>query len=851
MSIGGLGGLVGRLLGLEEAQRIEAIEPSLGAPWAHDAPAWLLFACVAAAVVAVVFYVRYQRHRSAPARAVLAVLRGAALAMIVLMLAEPVLTVTLSAQRRPAVWLLLDGSDSMNIVDPWSGPELERLAAAVGLSAATGGDGAAGSAGGAAGGTTGGAAGASPSVPGGAETTAASLSRTEWVKALLRKDGGAMLRQLADRYRLRAFVFDRPDGVRSLELTSGPREEIDVERLVSQWNPGGDVTALGAALADLARRHASGQLSALVVFSDFNQNAGPPAVAAARELGVPLLTVGVGPAAAVDLALTIDAPLHVKKDEQGTIAVVVRQQGLDGQTIQVRLSAGQAGEADAAASAFEPIGEKTVTLESASQQRIDFPYVPERAGRFTLLAEVEPVAGEVVEENNRARRDVTVLDDFLRLLFVEYEPTWEWRFIKEVFHRDKLVGMKGFRTFLRSSDPRVRQTNEMFLPTMSLSRSEFFAHDVIFLGDLPSSALNPRFCEMVDEFVRHFRGGLVVIAGPRFGVGQLADTPLGALLPVKVDPRAKINDRQPFRLQISPRAFTVDFMRLGGENEAESRKAWDNLGELPWYQPVERPHPLATVLAEHPSHTCVDGKTRQPIIAIHTVGNGEVVYVGLNETWRLRRMYGEKYYRQFWGQMIHRLGLSHELGGQKRFVVRTDRQRYQADEEVVLSVEAYDADYQPLKEADLPGRKLAGELILPVEGSGSGGAAQPLALTMVRDGLYEARFPVYAGGEYRARVHDPITDKPVDTVFQVAAVSVERQSAVRNVALQDALARLEAGGKSYDLASAVRLADELRLEAKTETTVEVIPLWNTWLLFVAVVGALLGEWLLRKWVNLT
>ena len=45
-------------------------------------------------------------------------------------------------------------------------------------------------------------------------------------------------------------------------------------------------------------------------------------------------------------------------------------------------------------------------------------------------------------------------------MFVEYEPTWEWRFIKEVFHRDPLVGMKGFRTFLYSSDPQVREKNE-------------------------------------------------------------------------------------------------------------------------------------------------------------------------------------------------------------------------------------------------------------------------------------------------------------------------------------------------------------------------------------------------------
>jgi len=90
-----------------------------------------------------------------------------------------------------------------------------------------------------------------------------------------------------------------------------------------------------------------------------------------------------------------------------------------------------------------------------------------------------------------------------------------------------------------------------------------------------------------------------------------------------------------------------------------------------------------------------------------------VIYLGFNESWRLRRKYGELYYRQFWGQMIHRLGLSHALGSQKRFVVRTDRQKYQPDDKVLLSVEAYNANYEPLTEEDVPNRTLSAELTSP------------------------------------------------------------------------------------------------------------------------------------------
>jgi len=247
----------------------------------------------------------------------------------------------------------------------------------------------------------------------------------------------------------------------------------------------------------------------------------------------------------------------------------------------------------------------------------------------------------------------------------------------------------------------------------------------------------------------------------------------------------------------------------------------------------------------------VDGKTRQPLIAVRRFGRGEVIYLGFNETWRMRRKHGERYYRQFWGQMIHRLGLSHALGSQKRFVLRTDRRSYQAEDQVLLTVEAYDADFRPLAEEDLADHRLEAELILPTAAGAEGGGAQPLSVTQLRKGVFEARFPVYTAGEHRVSVIDPITEKPVEITFQVTGVAVERQNAVRNVTLQQQIADVNPGGKSYDLTDIAALADEIELSPKVETTIEIRPLWYTWACFGFVVGLLLAEWFLRKWVNLS
>ena len=809
---------IGRLLGLEQTQTIQRIEPALAAPWAQSAPAWLLFGCLGVAALAILFYTRYQHGRHRSARIMLAVSRAALLSLLLVILAEPVLTVRITSRLRPALWLLFDGTDSMAVADEMPEDQRANMAKAVGLPA-------------------------NPATTASPGAGSVRLSRTEYVKALVGREENNLLKRLAEKFRLRAFLFDRPEGVRALELASSGDTANEPKHLASQLTTDGQVTALGAALDDLARRHATSNLAGLVIISDFNQNAGPPALDAATRLGVNVYTIGVGPTAAADLGVDLQAPPVMKKDERSTLVATVRHEGLSGKVVTVRFSIREPDQADEAATT---LGQRSVKLD-ASVQTVELPYVPTQTGPFVFTAEVDPLEEEVIAENNRAQRESTVRDDFIRLLFVEYEPTWEWRFIKEVFHRDKLVGQRGFRTFLRSADPKVRQTNELFLPALTPARSEFFAHDVIVVGDMPAAALSPTFCRMAEEFVGKFGGGLVVLAGPRFGPGQLAQTALADMLPVKLDPNARPAERSPFSLARTADAAQYDFMQLGAGTE-ENDRAWNNLGQLSWYQPVERLRPMATALAEHPTDTCVDGKTRQPIIAAHHYGRGEVIYLGFNETWRLRREYGEKYYRQFWGQMIHRLALRHALGSQKRFVVRTDRRQYQADDQVLLTVEAYDANFEPLAEDKVPSHKLSAELILPGQ-SPQGAETRPLSVAQLREGVFETRIPVFAPGEHRIKVRDPITNENVETAFRVASVSVERQRAVRNVALQQAIADTT-GGKSYDLTTADRLPEEIQLASKTETRVEVIALWNTWLCFGCVIVLMLGEWLGRKWVNL-
>ena len=823
---------LGWLVGLEGVTSIDEIErPELAAPWAQEGPFWVFLAAVGLIVLAIVFYLRFQPGPKVPARWGLAICRGLLLALLLITLADPVLRAHVTRLHKPQLYVVFDGTDSMAIADQLPEAQRAALVSATGLKTETKGN-------------------ETPVAPNLQPT------RLDYVQAWLKKADNNTLEKLqAKDIEIEAFLFDGNTTSQLRKLSDGSHrldQKLSTADLAGQLTHTGQVTALGAVLQETSQQFGSGRLAGVVFVSDFAHNSGTSPIGLAGnspilKLGAPIFAVGVGSTEAIDLAVDLQIDPKMKKAERSKVVAKLRQSGLQGQSVTVRVTGRKIG-GDSATSPEFQIGQRTVTLEgNVTTAEIDF--TPEESGNFQFAATVEKLEGEIVDQNNHAVREVNIIDDYLRLMYVAHEPTWEWRFIKEVFHRDKLVGMDGFRTFLASSDPRVRESNVLFLPTITPKRSEFFANDVLFLDDMPRGELKDRFCEMTKEFVGKLGGGLVVICGPRFGPKELQQTPLADLLPVIVDPQAEMRDAPEypeFRLRLTPYAAQHPFMQLTA-NEIDNAKAWDNMGKLPWYQPVAALHDQAQVLAEHPTDKCRDGKTPQPLITIREFGKGKVVMLSFNETWRLRRKYGEKFYRQFWSQLIYSLGMSHALGSDKRFVARVDQPQYRVEDKVTLTVEAYDANFEPLDEENVADRTLEAELVIPGAG---GGDLRPIRVPMLRKGVFEARIPVLAVGEYVLRVKDPVTNKYSEQRFEVTALSAERRSGVRNEKLQNQIAETS-GGKAYDLTTVHNLANDLQVEPRIEKLTRNRALWSTPLWFTLVVGLMLGEWFFRKMIKLS
>ena len=816
----------GWLLGIDAAQEVRIERYELGAAWAAGSGRfWVWFGAVCLVAIAYLFYMKFQTRGSTTSRAILATCRGLLLVLVFLTLADPWIRLVSEHETPPVLYVLFDGTESMGIADELSSEEADTLAQATGVK----------------------------------PQADKKPSRIEYIKAMVaRDDEQNLLRRLASEKKanIKAFKFEGSNTSQLSPLSLGESEaEIQPTFLSEQISTNGQVTALGSVIDELSGQIGRGNLAGVVMFSDYANNAGRAPVGDSFDgrssplsrLGVPVYTVGIGATEVVNLTVDVRPDVKMKRAERSNVKVKWAQTGLKGDVAAVTVTATWSGGANDGDTVF--VGEETITLDDAVGDVI-MPFTPEEAGKLIFKAQVQPLDGEINANDNESESTVQVVDDHLNFMYVAYEPDWEWRFVKEVFHRDKLVGMEGFRTYLRSSDPKVRQHNELFLPTMTPKRSEFLASDILFLGDMPRSALSDRFCEMTAEFVKDFGGGLVVIAGPRFGPGELAGTALADILPVDVDPTANLRDQREFELELTPMGQAEDFMQLGdGESEAENVAAWRNLGPLPWYQPVMGVHSNARVLAEHPVDLCPDGRTKQPLIAVREfTSGGHVIYIGFNEMWRIRRKHGELYYRQFWSQIMNKLALSRALGKDKRFTVRLDRKnaKYQVDDRATIIVEAFDANYEPLRPDELPEGTLTAEVYAP----GTDAVAETITLSHLKEGAYEGRIRVGAAGEWRVRVKDPIEDEYRDVPFDVESLSAERRSAQRDAKLQSEIA-LASGGKSYELTNVHQLVDDLQVEPRLVTNQRIKPLWQTPLWFILVVGLMLGEWFTRKMMNMT
>ncbi|HEY2156052.1 MAG TPA: hypothetical protein VGH33_10515, partial [Isosphaeraceae bacterium] len=509
--------------------------------------------------------------------------------------------------------------------------------------------------------------------------------------------------------------------------------------------------------------------------------------------------------------------------------------GFAGQDVSLRLFEKDASSADPNAKRLL----ESVTVQAppdGQPKRVEITHRPKKTGQITYVVEIDVKQRELDPANNRVERMIHVREEKLKILFVDNEPRYEFRYLKNFLQREKTVDLK---VVLLSSDPEYSNQDLYALPTFPASKDDLFEYDVVIVGDADPGYLSQSQMAHLAEFVMEKGGGVLFVAGDQFNPLDYRRTPLEQLLPIELsdarNPTAVGNSVAPFRPSLTLEGRSSPIFRFG-DDEVTSARIWANLPELFWYLEAPRKKPAALVLAEHPTQAGSDGPLA--IMLYQFVGSGKSMFNAVDDTWRWRFRVGDRYFGRYWLQTIRFLARS-KLLGQRQAEVQTDRKRYQRNDPIVVRVRFPNP-------ALAPGSR---EVTVEVERKdGQGPRKLALKSTPNAPNLFEGVLPQAIEGEYTVRLlPPPVLEGGLPTsTFRVDPPAGELEQVQLNEP-EMTRAAVVSGGAFYTPVDTSALLSSLPKPLQVPLDADPpIPIWNTWPVLVLFLTILVAEWVLRK-----
>ena len=240
------------------------------------------------------------------------------------------------------------------------------------------------------------------------------------------------------------------------------------------------------------------------------------------------------------------------------------------------------------------------------------------AGVKNLHFSLGPLAGEENVANNSVSRLLGVTDDKRRILYVEGEPRWEYKFIRRAEDDDKIVQVASMLRTTENkiyrqgiSDPKELENGFPVRP------EDLFAYQGIILGSVEAGYFTPLQQELLREFVDRRGGGLLFLGG-RFSLGDggWGGSSLVDLLPTILPNSRSTFHRDPATAELTAAGSDSPITRLM-DDPAKNVDRWKKLTYLMDYQDAGTPKPGATVLAQMNA-----GGRKLPLLVTQNYGRG-------------------------------------------------------------------------------------------------------------------------------------------------------------------------------------------------------------------------------------
>ncbi|MEM7453514.1 MAG: glutamine amidotransferase [Planctomycetota bacterium] len=445
---------------------------------------------------------------------------------------------------------------------------------------------------------------------------------------------------------VRFFSFD--NEVRALE-------EVDGE-LSLPARPAGGETDIGTAIFSTSQDVRDQRVIGMVLGSDGVQNVTNPEVELTRaadtlhDMEVPLWAMAFGlPGDAGQLSdvavknFPEQLSVNVKNRLVAKATVVARNYMNQDITVQLVLRKEDGSEEVVNTTSIRP-------ASSLEEQQVEMEYVPTEPGEYRLLVRAVAQPDEVALRNNELPAFLSVSDRGMRVLFLVGRLNWE----QNALIRTIPSASEGIQLDVRQIFPRNQMTYD---PAIGAELRRLFSdptYDVFIIGDVDSRAMHQPGMrdsplEALAEAVQGGKGLMMLGGFHTFGAGMYHQTPLEAIIPVRMDPGERQDFGQDIRrdlhitrnLKLRPvvnhflTTFTID---------SDGNDNWRELPELVGANRIV-PKQNSLVMLE------TDDVAGNPIMVIGDVGGRVLAFAG-DSTWRWITRGRQDEFDRFWRQII-------------------------------------------------------------------------------------------------------------------------------------------------------------------------------------------------------
>jgi len=615
-----------------------------------------------------------------------------------------------------------------------------------------------------------------------------------------------------------------------------------IDRL-TDLEPRAPSTRIGDSLKQLSEETSDLPIGAIVLLSDGADNSGgidPEAISALRARHIPVHTVGFGLERAehdVELDDAVVAP-RALADSRLAARITLHQRGYAGAGVSLTVR-------DVSTNQAKVLASRTIRLGSdGNLQTETLLFNIGSAGARTLQIAAAPLPGEQNLANNILTRVVNVGSSPRRILYVEGEPRWEYKFIRQAEEDDRMVQIVSM---VRTSENKIyRQgiSDPKELAGGFPSRPEdMFLYQGLIIGSVEAGYFTPGQQELIREFVDRRGGGLLLLGG-QFALadGGWKASSLTDLLPTTLPTEAGTFHREAdpkngithTTAELAPAGVDSIITRLVDDPAANAAR-WKTLPYLMDYQDPGTPKPGAAVLA---NMITPEGRTL-PLLTTESFGRGRTAIMATGGSWRwqMSSALGDTAHDLFWQQLLRWL-VSDTPG---HVAASVPAQMLLDNGTVMLSAEVRDPQYNPAPDARVEAHIL-----------GPSGVSALVEMTPVADnpGRFEGTWSAPRAGAYLTEV----TAERAGQELGRDVLSFQRMDGVaesfHTEQNRDLLERLatQTGGQYWKPSDLGKLANRIPFSEAGVTMRETKDLWDLPLVLLVLLLLRFSEWWLRrKW----